>query len=151
MKYENISGWGNLEKILCRSYQFKEEKNFEQIYKNNKIIIRGNGRSYGDSAIQKKGTVSTLKHNNIIFFDKKIGLIKVQSGITLKDLLKFIVPNGWFVPVSPGTKYVTLGGMIASNVHGKNQHNDGCFINYVKSILLILPNKKKIRISKKKK
>ena len=95
-----------------------------------------------DSAIQKNGTISSLKHNNIIFFDKTSGLIKVQSGIILKDLLKFIIPKGWFIPVSPGTKYVTLGGMIASNVHGKNQHVDGCFINYVKSITLILPNKK---------
>ena len=118
------------------------KKNLENIFKSNKFIIRGNGRSYGDSAIQPKGTVSNLKHNNIIFFDKKKGSIKVQSGITLKDLLSFIIPKGWFVPVSPGTKYVTLGGMIASNVHGKNQHNDGCFINYVKSILIILPNKK---------
>ena len=148
MKYEKISGWGNLENILCNSYQFEDEKNLQDIYKNKKIIIRGNGRSYGDSAIQKNGTISSLKHNNIIFFDKRSGLIKVQSGIILKDLLKFIIPKGWFIPVSPGTKYVTLGGMIASNVHGKNQHVDGCFINYVKSITLILPNKKKLHISK---
>jgi decaprenylphospho-beta-D-ribofuranose 2-oxidase len=150
MKYEKISGWGNLENILCRSYQLKDEKDLKNIYKNNKIILRGNGRSYGDSAIQKKGTASTLKHKKIIFFDKKAGLIRVQSGITLKDLLRFIIPKGWFIPVSPGTKYVTLGGMIASNVHGKNQHNDGCFINYIKNILLILPNKKKLQLSKKK-
>ena len=150
MKYEKISGWGNIENVLCKSYQFKNEKNLRNIFKNNKFIIRGNGRSYGDSAIQPKGTISNLKQNNIIFFDKKNGSIRVQSGITLKDLLSFIIPKGWFIPVSPGTKYVTLGGMIASNVHGKNQHNDGCFINYVKSILLILPNKRKLKLSSKK-
>ena len=70
MKYKKISGWGNLENVLCNSYQFEDEKNLQDIYKNNKIIIRGNGRSYGDSAIQKNGTISSLKHNNIIFFDK---------------------------------------------------------------------------------
>ena len=126
-------------------------KKLKNLYKKNKIIIRGNGRSYGDSAIQKNTTISSLRHNNIISFDEKLGLIKVQSGLILKDLLEFIIPKGWFVPVSPGTKYVTLGGMIASNVHGKNQHLDGCFINYVKKITLILPNKKKIHISQKKK
>ena len=129
MKYEKISGWGNLENVFCNVYQFENEKNLKNLYKKNKIIIRGNGRSYGDSAIQKNTTISSLRHNNIISFDEKLGLIKVQSGLILKDLLEFIIPKGWFVPVSPGTKYVTLGGMIASNVYGKNQHLDGCFIN----------------------
>ena len=150
MKHEKISGWGNLENVTCRIFNLKEEKNFKDTYKNNNIIIRGNGRSYRDSAIQKKGTVRTLNYKKIVYFNKNMGVIRVQSGIILKDLLKFIIPKGWFIPVSPGTKYVTLGGMIASNVHGKNQHKDGCIINYVKSISLILPNERKLQISKKK-
>ena len=64
-------------------------------------------------------------YSKILNFDEKNGVIEIQSGVKLIDLLKFIIPKGWFVPVSPGTKFVTVGGMIASNVHGKNHHKVG--------------------------
>ena len=67
------------------------------------------------------------------------------------DLLKFIIPKGWFVPVSPGTKFVTVGGMIASNVHGKNHHKVGGIINHLKEIKVLDVNKKVINCSIKKK
>ena len=65
----------------------------------------------------------------------------MEAGITLEDLLKVIIPKGWFVPVSPGTKFVTVGGMIASNVHGKNHHNLGGFENHLVEIKVIDENK----------
>ena len=77
----------------------------------------------------------------IISFDKKGGFITVQAGLSLKDLLEEIIPYGWFIPVSPGTKNVTIGGMIASNVHGKNQHLVGCIINHISYIKLLINNK----------
>ena len=100
------------------------------------------GRSYGDSSIQPNKTIIMTNYSKILKFDKKNGIIKTQAGISLFELLKFIIPKGWFVPVSPGTKYVTIGGMIASNVHGKNHHKVGGMINHLINIKLIDENKK---------
>ena len=79
MKYEKISGWGNLENVFCNVYQFENEKKLK-IYIKNKIIIRGNGSRMA-TALYKNTTISSLRHNNIISFDEKLGLIKVQSGL----------------------------------------------------------------------
>ena len=58
--------------------------------------------------------------DKIIHFDHKKGIVKIEAGVLLKDLLELIIPHGWFIPTTPGTKYVTIGGMIANNIHGKN-------------------------------
>ena len=86
------------------------------------LIARGNGRSYGDAALNADGVLSTLPADRILSFDATTGDIACEAGLLLADLLAFAVPRGWFVPVSPGTKYVTIGGMIAAGVHGKNHH-----------------------------
>ena len=109
------------------------------------------GRSYGDSAIQPNCTLSTLKMNNIIKFDKKKGIIEVEAGITIKILLKEIVKTGWFLPVTPGSKNISLGGMIASDVHGKNHHKVGNFKNFILGLKLINHEKKIVNCTKKKK
>jgi len=143
-----ISGWGNNPKVFCN---IKYPKNLNSLKKiiNKKCIARGNGRSYGDSSLQPDLTIEMKNFNKILFLNNVKGLVKVQSGLLLNDLLKVIIPKGWFVPVSPGTKFVTIGGMVASNVHGKNHHKAGGFINYVDSITLINENKKIITCSKK--
>lgn len=145
-----ISGWGRINPVKTKTYIPNNLTGLKKLFNKANMIFRGNGRSYGDSSIQKNKTIFSSKFNKIINFDKKKGKIKVQSGILLKNLLEKTIPDGWFVPVSPGTKYVSIGGMVASNVHGKNQHIDGCFINFIKSIILILPNGKKKYLSKKK-
>ena len=143
-----ISGWGNNPKVFCNVKYPKNINSLKKIIKK-KCIARGNGRSYGDSSLQPNLTIEMKNFNKIIYFNCIKGLIKVQSGILLDDLLKIIIPKGWFVPVSPGTKFVTIGGMVASNVHGKNHHKAGGFMNYVESIRLMNENKKVITCSKK--
>jgi len=103
------------------------------------IIPFGNGRSYGDSCLNEK-IVTVKEHNYFLHFDEKKGLLHVQAGVLLKEILEVFVPRGWFLSVSPGTKLVTVGGCIASDVHGKNHHKAGCFSECVEEFNLLLPN-----------
>ncbi|MFC4171990.1 FAD-binding oxidoreductase [Microvirga sp. GCM10011540] len=104
------------------------------------FVARGNGRAYGDAAIGERITVSTRGFDRIRAFDRTTGLIRVEAGVLLSDLLNIVVPLGFFVPVVPGTKFVTIGGMIASDVHGKNHHRDGGFGDHVEALTLSLPD-----------
>ena len=146
---ENISGWGRNLIRTSNIYKFDRE-NYKNQKFSSRMIARGLGRSYGDSSIQPKLTIEMKSHNKIIFLDKKNSIIKVESGISISDLLNEIVEQGYFLPVTPGSKYVTVGGMVASNVHGKNHHLDGGFGNFVKELCLI-DHKGKMRVCSKNK
>jgi FAD/FMN-containing dehydrogenase len=100
------------------------------------IIPRGNGRCYGDSALQQT-VVSTLKLNKLLRLDEAAGVVQLQAGVLLEDLLSIIVPKGLFLAVVPGTRLITIGGAIAANVHGKNHHQAGAFGSYVQSFKLL--------------
>ncbi|MDJ0836213.1 MAG: FAD-binding oxidoreductase [Acidobacteriota bacterium] len=92
------------------------------------MLPHGLGRSYGDSCQNEGGTLLlTTGMNRLVSFDAEEGLLCCEAGISLSDILDFIVPRGWFLPVTPGTRFVTLGGAIANDVHGKNHHRDGSF------------------------
>ena len=151
MKYGyNLKSFGNNIKKDCSVTFLK--KGTKQSFVKLKIlnsIARGKGGSYGDSSINIKNTILTRNLDSVHFFDKKKGIIKCDSGITISKLLLLIVNSGWFLPVTPGSKKISLGGMIASNIHGKNQHLAGCFHNYVKSISLLYKNNKILNCSKK--
>lgn len=98
----------------------------------------GLGRSYGDSCLNKNGVlVSSQGLQRFIAFDAATGLLQVEAGVTLKSILEFAVPRGWFLPVTPGTKFVTFGGAIANDVHGKNHHSAGTFGCHVQSFTLV--------------
>ena len=98
----------------------------------------GNGRSYGDSCLNDSGVLlDCRKLNRVIGFDEEHGVICCEAGTLLSDILDIIVPAGWFLPVTPGTKYVTLGGAIANDVHGKNHHVRGTFGSYVRAFELL--------------
>ena len=88
----------------------------------------GLGRSYGDVCLNAGGTLlDTSALSRLLAFDPKTGLLRCEAGLSLADLLQFAIPRGFFVPVTPGTKYVTVGGAIANDVHGKNHHEAGTF------------------------
>src|ERR1700759_1887872 len=88
----------------------------------------GMGRSYGDSCLLDGGTLLAARGlDRFIAFDPAIGLLRCEAGVTLAEILDFAVPGGWFLPVTPGTKYVTVGGAIANDIHGKNHHVAGTF------------------------
>lgn len=112
-------------------------------------IVRGMGRSYGDSALASR-VIDISYLNHLLNFDVNTGLLACMSGVTLDELLNVFVPKGWFLPVTPGTKFVSVGGAIASDVHGKNHHVDGCFSEYVKSFRLMLSNGEIVFCSREK-
>jgi decaprenylphospho-beta-D-ribofuranose 2-oxidase len=101
------------------------------------IIARGMGRAYGDPAQNAGGTVVRLARGPIVL-DSRAGTVHVGAGVSLDELLRHIVPRGFFVPVSPGTRFVTVGGAIASDIHGKNHHADGTFGAHVDAMTILL-------------
>jgi decaprenylphospho-beta-D-ribofuranose 2-oxidase len=103
------------------------------------LLARGLGSSYGDASQNAGGLVIDLTRcSRILDFDRKAGMARVESGVSLMQLLRTTVPAGWFVPVSPGTQRVTVGGMLAADVHGKNHHRDGSIGRHVSSLRLAL-------------
>ncbi|HTU75533.1 MAG TPA: FAD-binding oxidoreductase [Trebonia sp.] len=105
------------------------------------LIPRGLGRSYNNAAQSGGGTVlSTARLNRILSLDPASGVATAQAGVSLEDLMVAGLPHGWFVPVSPGTRQVTVGGAIAADVHGKNHHVAGSFACHVLSFDLVLPS-----------
>jgi FAD/FMN-containing dehydrogenase len=98
----------------------------------------GLGRSYGDSCLNPGGALlSTRGLNRFLAFDPTEGILRCEAGVTLAEVISLVVPRGWFLPVTPGTKYVTLGGAIANDVHGKNHHRAGSFGCYVRKFELL--------------
>lgn len=140
MKKQSISNWGNYPQIEAEVFTpaFVEEVN-GLVKKEQVILARGNGRCYGDVALSKK-IVSTLSLDKVLAFNTESGIIRCQSGILLSDILEITVPKGFFLPVTPGTKFITLGGALASDVHGKNHHAEGCFSNHVLDFKLVTAN-----------
>lgn len=110
-------------------------------------IAYGNGRSYGDSCLGNN-LVTMEDQAYLLDFDASTGLLKVQSGVKLKDILEVFVPRGWFISITPGTKLITVGGAIAADVHGKNHHQNGCFSECVKSFRLLMPDSEIVTCSK---
>ncbi len=95
------------------------------------------GRSYGDSCLNSaRDLVQCHRLNRILGFDESTGVVRCESGLTLADIVALFLPKGWFLPVTPGTSFVTLGGAIANDVHGKNHHCAGTFGAHVHQIAL---------------
>ena len=96
------------------------------------VLPYGHGRSYGDSCLNDGGVLlDTTKLDRFISFDAETGVLRAEAGVSLEQILTFAVPQGWFLPVSPGTKYVSVAGAIANDIHGKNHHRAGTFGRHV--------------------
>jgi decaprenylphospho-beta-D-ribofuranose 2-oxidase len=144
---KQTSGWGRYPSACIDEESFVFESQLKDLLSDGKLFIpRGNGRSYGDSALGER-TISNLKYDKILLFNTSEGVFECQGGITLEQVLDVIVPSGWFLPVTPGTKLITIGGAVASNVHGKNHRKDGSFSRYVIDMDVVLASKESISCS----
>ena len=102
------------------------------------VLPYGKGRSYGDACLNGGGTVlDTSGLHRMLAFDRQAGVVRCEAGVTLGQILEVALPTGWFLPVTPGTKYVTVGGAIAHDVHGKNHHRAGTFGRFVPRLELV--------------
>lgn len=144
---KRLANWGNYPQISCDETTFSQEEQVQDfISTHSSVIARGNGRCYGDASLAQH-SVSTLKYDKVLAFDTTKGIFECQSGITLDQILDIIVPQGWFLPVTPGTKFITVGGAVASDVHGKNHHVDGSFSGHIIDMDVITGNKETITCS----
>jgi decaprenylphospho-beta-D-ribofuranose 2-oxidase len=132
-----IHGWGNYPKAEAEVVNPLSVGSCKDAIQNTPIIARGMGRSYGDSA-NSQLVLQTTYLDHYITFDEVQGILTCESGVKLRDILNLIVPKGWFLPVTPGTSFVTVGGAIASDVHGKNHHAAGTFCQHVTAITMLL-------------
>lgn len=133
-----ISGWGGYptqNAQVISPLSLSSYKDFLQHHSS--LIARGMGRSYGDSA-NATTVIETTYSDHFITFDPATGLLTIEAGVMLRDILKITVKHGWFLPVTPGTSFVTVGGAIACDVHGKNHHISGTFGQHVVSITMLL-------------
>jgi len=126
-----LSGWGRYPVADCALGAPRDSAALVGALAQGPIIARGNGRAYGDSAMSPGLTVSMQHFNRMIAFDAATGVLTAEAGVLLGDVIDAFLPRGWFPAVTPGTKFVTLGGMAAADVHGKNHHLDGGIGNFI--------------------
>ncbi|MCA0919097.1 FAD-binding oxidoreductase [Pseudooceanicola nanhaiensis] len=122
-----LSGWGRVPRTDCAVIAPRDEAALRAAIATGPVIARGNGRAYGDAATQSRGTIEMRHFNRLLAFDPETGQVEAEAGVLLADLIEAFLPRGWFPWVTPGTKFVTLGGAIAADVHGKNHRRDGAF------------------------
>jgi FAD/FMN-containing dehydrogenase len=139
-----VTNWNKFPEIEAEVYHYTIGSESDPSFLKSICTPRGNGRSYGDASLGER-IYSNLRHNKILYFNKQRGLFIAQSGILFSEILEVITAHGWFLPVTPGTKFITLGGAIAANVHGKNHHVEGSISRHLQFIDLLLATGEIIR------
>ena len=143
-----LTGWGRYPRHETTVLEPDDLSDAAQLHRaGTGLVARGNGRAYGDAAIGLTRTLLTRRLDRMISFDPSTGRLEVEAGVLLVDILAFAVPRGFFPPVVPGTKFVSVGGMIAADVHGKNHHIDGGFGRHVETLDLALPDGSRVTCS----
>lgn len=150
MNMERLAGWGRLPHVSAlQSCPATAAEVTAAWATPGRRISRGLGRAYGDAALPVAGgfALSTLGLAKMISFDEPSGVLVAESGVSLAEIIEVFLPRGWFLPVVPGTKFVTLGGAVAADIHGKNHHVDGTFGAHVVWLDLLLPAGGSLRCS----
>jgi decaprenylphospho-beta-D-ribofuranose 2-oxidase len=134
-----MSGWGRYPVVETDAYRPERAVTLAALVRSSGSLIgRGLGRSYGDAALNGAGGTLLLERlNRFLSFDAATGDLECEAGVTIADILQVFGPRGFLPPVCPGTRYVTVGGSIACDVHGKNHHRDGSFGRHVRSLRLV--------------
>ena len=144
----SLMSWGMYPKIKNTVFKFDKKKALKKIIKeHDELIPYGNGRSYGDSALSSN-IINVRPKDYFIDFNEEGGLLHVQAGVLLSEILESFVPRGWFLKVTPGTKLITVGGAIASDIHGKNHHVEGCFSECIQEFKIMLADGEVVSCSK---
>lgn len=134
---KTLSGWGLYPRSQCRVVRPSDPEEIPQLLQQYETLIpRGLGRSYGDASLAPT-VLDTTALNRLLDFDPHTGLLYAEAGLSLDVLLRWAVPRGWFLPVVPGTKFITLGGAMASDIHGKNHHVAGTFSHHVEEMEIL--------------
>lgn len=143
-----VANWGNYPKVQAEMVSPSSPESLRtHLRTHDRLIARGNGKCYGDAALCPF-IISTLQLNRVLEFDSTSGIVHAESGVLLADLLDSIVPAGWFFHVTPGIKNITVGGAIASDVHGKNHPEKGCFSKWLISFDLMRANGEMVHCSR---
>ncbi len=147
---ESLAGWGRLPLAVAPQARPSTGVELTAAWAASGLrISRGLGRAYGDAALPVEGgfALSALGLSRMISFDEDTGLLVAEAGVSLAEVIEVFLPRGWFLPVVPGTKFVTLGGAVAADIHGKNHHVDGTFGAHVDWLDLLLPTGGSLRCS----
>ena len=141
MTRERLSGWGRTTPAIADVQSpTSEDDVVRELAMADGAIARGLGRSYGDAAQVSGGVVLDNRSLGGIGAIATDGVISVGAGVSIEELLAVIIPLGWFIPVTPGTRQVTIGGAVAADVHGKNHHRDGSLGDHVLDMRLVTPS-----------
>lgn len=146
-----LSGWGANERVNCfvRRPEFPSDVLRQLNHKGS--VARGLGRSYGDAATNRhRQVLNMVGIDRLLAFDEGTGVLTCEAGVSLEQIIASFVPRGWFPMITPGTKFVTVGGCIASDVHGKAHHVHGCFSNSLHQMSLLLADGEVIEASREK-
>jgi FAD/FMN-containing dehydrogenase len=136
-----LSGWGRYPALECDLYRPEKFSELASIVGSNStsLIARGAGRAYGDAAVNGENrVVDVTRLGRMLSFDPKSATLRAETGVTLDEIIQVFLPRGFFPPVVPGTRYVTLGGSIAADIHGKSHHRDSSLASHVTSFNLML-------------
>jgi len=140
---KQLSGWGRYPVESCHLFRPEKRSGVAATLASGlqpSYISRGLGRSYGDAALnQNAGVIWHILLNRFLSFDSASGVLECESGVSLAEIIQYFLPRGWFLPVTPGTKFVSVGGAIAADIHGKNHHQDGSLSNFVLDFRLLVP------------
>ena len=154
---QSLAGWGLQPTVDCAVYRPASAAQLRDLIhrahraqheQQHTLISRGLGRSYGDPATNAAGVALNSAMNRFLAFDDTTGIVTAQPGVSFADLIDALLPRGWFPSVTPGTKFVTLGGALAADVHGKNHHHDGSFNTCVIRFDLLTPTGETITCSR---
>jgi FAD/FMN-containing dehydrogenase len=147
-----LGGWGRFPLARCQVFRPERRAAVAATLAANTaptFIARGLGRSYGDAALNADaGVIVHDRLDRVLDFDAGRGVLHGEAGVSIADLLRWWLPRGWFPPVTPGTKFVTLGGAIAADVHGKNHHRDGTIAAFVDELTLLTADGETLRCSR---
>lgn len=135
-----LAGWGRYPRIDCPVLRPREPEELPVLAGRGPLIARGNGRAYGDAALSTHGVLDMRGFNRMLAFDPGTGVLVAEAGVLLAEIIDVFLSRGWFPAVTPGTKFVSLGGAIAADVHGKNHHKDGAFSSCVDWIEVLCPD-----------